>query len=118
MNSGMVKICRLFVLGLLCLMGGRISYALSWFPFGPYGGDARAFATDPHDHTHLYLGTTNGWLYETRNGGASWTRVAQVGKRDDLVLKSIVVDVSDSKHLLVGAYALGSHPDGGLYVSH
>ncbi len=94
----------------------RATYALSWFPFGPDGGDARAFAADPRDHDHLYLGTTNGWIYETRNGGANWTRVARVGKRDDLVLDNIVIDPTDSKHILVGAWVLGS-TDGGLFTS-
>ncbi len=115
MNSGIAQVCRLFVLCLLCLTGGRLSYAASWLASGPNGGDARAFAVDPTDHTHLYLGTTTGWLYETHDGGASWARLARIGNRDDLVLDNIVVDSSDAKRLLVGAHDLGS--DGGLYVS-
>ncbi|MEO6983525.1 MAG: hypothetical protein ABI072_10485 [Edaphobacter sp.] len=46
-----------------------------------------------------------------------WKRLAWVGKRDDLVLDSIVVDQSNPKHLIVGAWVLG-RPDGGIYVSH
>ena len=91
-----------------------VARALSWFPFGPDGGDARSFAADPRDHTHFYLGTTNGWIYETRDNGGSWKRVARVGKRDDLVLDNIVIDPADSKHILVGAWVLGS-TDGGLF---
>ena len=53
-------------------------HAASWLPYGPDGGDARAFAVDPHDHTHLYLGTATGWMYESRNGGADWKRIAQL----------------------------------------
>ena len=45
--------------------------------------------------SHLYLGTLTGWIYESRNGGAEWKRLAWVGKRDDLVLDSIVVDSGD-----------------------
>ncbi len=112
----MAKLFRLILLCLLCLTVGRLSYAASWLASGPNGGDARAFAADPTDHTHLYLGTATGWLYETHDGGASWARLARVGNRDDLVLDDIVVDSSDAKHLLVGAHDLGS--DGGLYVSH
>lgn len=90
--------------------------ALDWVPFGPYGGDARALSADPHDHTHLYLGTANGWIYESHNAGSEWKRLARLGKRDDLVLDSIVLDPANPKHILVGAWVLGS-PDGGLYVT-
>jgi ligand-binding sensor domain-containing protein len=40
-----------------------------------------------------------------------------MGNRDDLVIKKILVDAADPKHLLTAAYALGDHPDGGLFIS-
>ncbi|MDE3105118.1 MAG: hypothetical protein KGK08_08065 [Acidobacteriota bacterium] len=86
-------------------------------PFGPDGGDARAFGADPHDHRHLFLGTATGWIYQSHDGGSHWERLAQVGHRNDLVLDNIVVDARDSRHLIVGAWVL-DHPDGGLYESH
>jgi photosystem II stability/assembly factor-like uncharacterized protein len=91
--------------------------AVTWLPFGPDGGDARAFAVDPHDHSHLYLGTLTGWIYESWNGGGDWKRLASVGKRDNLALDSIVVDSVNSKRILVGAWILGSS-EGGLYISN
>ena len=91
--------------------------AVSWLPFGPDGGDARRMAMDPHDPAHLYLGAANGWMYESHNFGANWVRLASVGKRDDLVLKAIVVDAKDPRHLIVGAYSLLS-PDGGIFISN
>jgi photosystem II stability/assembly factor-like uncharacterized protein len=91
--------------------------AVPWLPFGPDGGDARAFAVDPHDHSHLYLGTLTGWIYESWNGGGDWKRLASVGKRDNLALDSIVVDSVNSKRILVGAWILGSS-EGGLYISN
>jgi photosystem II stability/assembly factor-like uncharacterized protein len=72
---------------------------------------------DPHDHSHLYLGTLTGWIYESWNGGADWKRLASVGKRDNLALDSIVVDSVNSKRILVGAWILGSS-EGGLYISN
>src|SRR5665647_2217010 len=78
-------------------------HAVSWFPFGPDGGSARAFAADPQDHAHLYLGAANGWIYQSHDGGKKWERLARVGKRDDLVIDNIVVDLADPKHLVVGA---------------
>ncbi|MEI9980704.1 MAG: hypothetical protein WDN23_17240 [Edaphobacter sp.] len=104
-------VALLFVLSCLRLN------AVNWLPFGPEGGDVRSFAADPHDHSHLFLGTVTGWIYESRNGGSEWSRLAWVGKRDDLALDSIVVDSANPRHILVGAWVLGS-TDGGLYVSN
>jgi photosystem II stability/assembly factor-like uncharacterized protein len=107
---------RALLLSLFLASSCLPSHAASWLPFGPYGGDARAIAADPHDHTHLYLGTAIGWIYESHNGGEEWKRLSMIGKRDDLVLDSIVVDHANPKHILIGAWVLGSH-DGGLFVS-
>jgi len=106
----------ILILGLFC---SRI-HAVSWFPEGPDGGDARTFAVDPTNHLHLYLGTANGWIYQSQDGGRKWTRLALVGKRDDLVLDHILVDPSDPKHVVAGAWVVADlqHPDGGIYISH
>jgi photosystem II stability/assembly factor-like uncharacterized protein len=91
-------------------------HAVSWFPFGPDGGDARAFAADPHDHAHLYLGAANGWIYQSHDGGKKWERLALVGKRDDLVIRHILVDPTNSSHLVVGAYVVSD--GGGIFISN
>lgn len=109
---------RVLWIGLLLAVPGALpGFASNWLPFGPDGGDARRIVPDPSDHAHLYLGTVNGWIYESHDNGSSWKRLARVAKRDDLVLDSIVVDAQDPKHLIVGAWVI-DRPDGGLYVSH
>ncbi|WP_241654683.1 WD40/YVTN/BNR-like repeat-containing protein [Granulicella sibirica] len=90
--------------------------AVNWLPYGPDGGDARAFAMDPSNHAHLYLGAVNGWVYESFDSGKRWRRLARVGMRDDLVLDNIVVDASNPKHVMVGAWVLGQD-GGGLFQS-
>jgi len=101
---------------LLVLSTFQAFAAANWLPFGPDGGDARAFVVDPHNHSHLYLGTATGWMYESQNGGSDWKRLAWIGKRDDLVLDSLVLNSTDTKRILVGAWVLGS-PDGGIFLS-
>lgn len=91
-------------------------HAVPWFPFGPDGGDARSFAGDPRNHEHIYLGTANGWVYESRDGGRRWSRLARVGQRDDFVLDSIEVNKTNPNQILVGAHAT-DRPDGGVYLS-
>ena len=114
--------CRLGVRAIfLALVCSTVSWASGpavkpWVAFGPDGGDARRIVPDPRDHSHLYLGTANGWIYESHTSGASWVRLAQVGERDDLVLDSIVVDAQNPNHLIVGAWVI-DHPDGGIYFS-
>jgi photosystem II stability/assembly factor-like uncharacterized protein len=107
---------RLGVLVVVTSMAGMPARAAAWFPLGPYGGDARSFAADPHDSRHLYLGTATGWLYESRDAGENWSRVSRIGKRDDLVVDHILIDQQDPKRLIVGAWKI-DREDGGLYIS-
>lgn len=109
---------RAILLAMVCCTASWASgpAAKPWVAFGPDGGDARRIVPDPGDHAHLYLGTANGWIYESHTAGASWVRLAQIGQRDDLVLDSIVVDAQNPKHIVVGAWVI-DRPDGGLYFT-
>ncbi len=113
---------RLKPLRYLCAVAGLALlsaslHAAPWLALGPDGGDARRLAPDPRDPRHLFLGAVDGWIYESHTAGESWQRLAQVGQRDDLVLDSIVVDPTNPRHLIVGAWVL-SHPDGGIFISN
>jgi len=48
----------------------------AWQPTGPYGGEAEFVAVTPAQRDFLVAGTRGGILYESRNGGASWTNVS------------------------------------------
>ena len=111
------RLHRLHLLWILLIFGFVCprARAVSWFPFGPDGGDARSFAADPRDHAHLFLGAANGWIYQSRDGGQKWERLALVGKRDDLVIRHILVDPANPNHLVVGAYVVSD--GGGIYIS-
>lgn len=88
----------------------------AWSIVGPAGGDARAFASFPGEPDHLLLGTTNSWLYESLDEGATWHRFAKLGAEDGLVLDSIVVDFANPSTIYVGAWK--NSDDGGLWISH
>ena len=100
---------------LFCLSAG-LRAEVMWFPFGPFGGDARSFATDPNNPRHIYLGTTTGWVYDSLDGGTTWKRVAQIAHRNDLIIDHILPDPHDPQRLLVAAWKVDS-PDGGLWIS-
>jgi photosystem II stability/assembly factor-like uncharacterized protein len=100
------------------LLSGSALFAQSpWNAVGPAGGDARSFAAVPGDPSHLYLGTTDSWLYESLDRGATWHRLSKLGATDDLILDHIVVDPTDPTLVYIAAWTVG-HPDGGLWISH
>ena len=105
--------CGLLAAGLL----GGICQATSWYPLGPFGGDARSLAADPADAKHLFLGTATGWVYDSHDGGVTWTRVSQIANRNDLVIDHIVVDKENPKRLVIGAWTVDHPGDGGLFIS-
>jgi photosystem II stability/assembly factor-like uncharacterized protein len=86
-----------------------------WHTVGPYGGDARSFAYSPADPSHILLGTTNSWVYET-DDAQHWTRLSKIAADDSLVVDNIIFDKSNPKRVLVGAWRL-DRPDGGIYIS-
>ena len=88
-----------------------------WVSVGPEGGDARAFAYDPANPQHIYLGTLNSWIYQSNDGGASWKRLARLGKVDDLVVDNLTIDSADPKTIYAGVWQLDKL-GGGVYVSH
>jgi photosystem II stability/assembly factor-like uncharacterized protein len=88
-----------------------------WLSIGPDGGDARSFAADPSNSSHIFLGTTNGWIYQTSNNGISWRPLARLSKSDDLIIDNILVDEADPSTLYVGAWVL-DRVGGGLFISH
>lgn len=87
-----------------------------WSTIGPAGGDARSFAAVPGQPHHLYLGTTDSWLYESMDGGALWQRLSKLDSSDDLILDHIVVDQANPSTVYVAAWKL-DHTGGGLWVS-
>ena len=101
---------------LACQIAAMQAHAVSWFPLGPYGGDARSFGVDPHDSRHLYLGTETGWVYQSHDGGLSWARLVQIDHNNDLVIDHISIDPAAPEHMILAAFAL-NRPGGGLYTS-
>ena len=68
-----------------------------------------ALPPTPRIASHIYLGTTNSWLYESRDDGASWHRLAKLSPKDDLILDNITVDEADPKTIYVAAWVV-DHP--------
>lgn len=89
--------------------------AQSWLPIGPPGGDVRGLAVDPRDPRILYLGTSDGVLFNSRDGGHSWSRLAPGFPNRGMSLDDIVVDPRGD--VLVGYWQV-SGSGGGVARSH
>lgn len=100
---------------LLLACCSAVTAQTSWTAVGPPGGDARVISSVPGEPSHLYLGTTASWIYESFDGGAHWHRLAKLDGDDDLVLDHIVVDPSDTNTIYVAGWR---RSDGGLWISH
>jgi photosystem II stability/assembly factor-like uncharacterized protein len=89
-------------LALLALVtSAQASSAQGWVPVGPPGGDVRSLAVDPRAPNVVYLGTADGVLYRSDDGGLRWHRL-----RPGFPLRSMSLD-----ELAVG-------PDGRLFVGY
>lgn len=103
------------MLALLSFSNSTPAVAQAWQTVGPYGGDARSFAYSPAAPSHILLGTTSSWIYET-NDGATWNRLSKIASSDSLVIDHILFDPSNPQRIVVGAWVL-DHPDGGVFIS-
>lgn len=46
-----------------------------WQMTGPFGGDVASLAVDPREANHLLVGTHDGQLFRSTDGGTTWKRV-------------------------------------------
>src|SRR5262245_58334160 len=81
-----------------------------WVPVGPEGGDARGLARDPRDPRVVYLGTADGMLYRSQDGGRRWSRTAPGFPRRGMSLDDILVDPRG--RVLVGYWQVGGSGGG------
>jgi photosystem II stability/assembly factor-like uncharacterized protein len=81
----------LAVLIALCVLGVPAD-AAKWTRAGLFGADVRAMALDPADPDRLYLGTSQGEVYASEDGGTSWTNPRGANPFPGFVVDNLVVD--------------------------
>lgn len=88
--------------------------AQTWEPVGPPGGDVRSLALDPTHEGRVYLGTADGVLYRSDDGGKRWRRLTP-----GLPLRGRSVDniAVDSKGIVYAGYWEVGGPGGGVAKS-
>lgn len=88
-----------------------------WKQIGPFGGDVRTLADDPGDFSRLFLGTSNGSIYASADGGRSWTWWSQVAPRHDYVVDEIIIDARDPSVMYAGVWSTEAGAGGGVFKS-
>ena len=89
----------------------------SWVQIGPEGGDVSSLAYDPRNPDHILLGTSAGQLYQSTNGGSTWSRYRHFGTGDDYVLDNIAFDPKDPTTIYVAAWSVEAQSNGDLFRS-
>ncbi len=88
-------------------------------PFlGGTGDHVHAFALDPNNDAHFYVGTHYGF-FRTNDGGAQWARLNGTGGiTSDLVATSISISPIDGRTVYATGYTLSSGNAAGVFVTH
>jgi photosystem II stability/assembly factor-like uncharacterized protein len=102
---------------LLVFVGTLSAYGAQWSTLGPEGGDVRSLSCDPTNPDHLFLGTSNGEIFASQDGGHSWNRLPRPGYRDDFIFHHIVVDPHNPKTVYVSAWSLQDPKGGDIFRS-
>jgi photosystem II stability/assembly factor-like uncharacterized protein len=115
----MKRLCKFCVAAVLAL--APTAPAQVWQPMGPSGGDVRSLASDPANPEHLFLGTPDGHIFGSEDGGEHWTLLGRAGTRLDSVITSIIVDAradaSATPVIWASAWTLDPTAGGGVYRS-
>jgi autotransporter-associated beta strand protein len=69
-------------------------------PNGTVTGAVQAIVTDPANPNIMYIGATNGGVWVTRNGGASWAPLSD--NQRSLSIASLAVDPTNANVLIAG----------------
>ena len=78
---------------------------------GPFGGDVRSLLLDSRKAGAVYLGTSNGRIFKSSDGGASWTPLNPGIGPYRYVIDTLVQHPKEKDRLFAGAWDL--HSDGG-----
>jgi hypothetical protein len=85
----------------------------------PVSGRTIAIAVHPTDADTLYVGTAQGGLYKSTNGGTTWTALFEL-QLESLAIGAVTIDPTDSNIVYIGTGEAGFSADSfagkGIYI--
>lgn len=91
--------------------------AQTWRPMGPPGGDVRSLASDPRNPKQLYLGTSDGHIFGSMDGGERWQLLGRAGMTRDGVVTTILIHPRTTRVLYASLWTLDPRRGGGVFRS-
>ncbi len=96
--------------------GSFTSTDFSFERLGPYGGTVRSLLISTRDSGIVYLGTSDGQLFKSKDAGLSWNLLFPGVGRRQLAIDTLVEDPEDPDHIYAGGWDVRSN-GGGLFES-
>jgi photosystem II stability/assembly factor-like uncharacterized protein len=96
-------ILRIFILPVLFALLARGVSGQGWARLGPEGGMVISLAADIGGRT-LYLGTSDGHIFASRDRGASWKLQGRVDYRTDAVVAQLAVSPEDPDRVFAAVW--------------
>jgi photosystem II stability/assembly factor-like uncharacterized protein len=114
----MIRVTQRLKIGICALLVFCVASASAqtWQAMGPPGGDVYALVADPSDAKRIYLGTADGHIFGSRDGGGSWALLGRAGAQD-AVVTAIIVDPRQPNVLLASTWARNCNGGGGVFRS-
>lgn len=98
-----------------------VERARVWQMTGPYGGDVKALVIDPRNADRVLIGTNDGQLFRSTDGGQIWRRLRPGIKAPGFAITFIHFDQAQAGTIFVGVKQVKDAKDdatgGGLYVT-
>ena len=117
MHKTTVFAVRAIFCSVLLLTLSLFAGASDWRLIGPEGGDVRSLAYDPSNTNRILLGTSAGQLFNSEDGGASWTLFAHLAPGDDYVLDHIIFNPDHPQTIYVAGWSLYNADEGDVFRS-
>jgi photosystem II stability/assembly factor-like uncharacterized protein len=117
MKSSFVKQLGIAVWCFCALLAARPARAQVWRALGPEGGDVYSFGSDPLNSQRVYLGTADGHIFGSNDGGEHWELRGRAGPRSDSVVTAILVDPGDESVLYAATWTRDPAAGGGVFRS-
>jgi photosystem II stability/assembly factor-like uncharacterized protein len=109
-SLSILPVCLLFLAATVTAPSAK---SQTWKPLGPDGGDVRTLASDPSRPNFVYLGTTDGHIFGSEDGGRHWQLLGLAGAAHNAIVTAIIVDPRDSDLLLASIWTPESQGEGG-----